>query len=178
MNTPLKSAQGFTLLEVVVSMVVIAILAGIVLGGARSLLHRQRFANATEKVRILVQQARNRSETQVESIKTFGVRIPVGDAGDIQLFEDVAPHDGNFGVNDIILDSLAIVGRDFRTEASKDGGVCGISATILFTTHNEAASLYCNGDDTPTYLKINLLSTQNQTLARSYLIHRFSGVLQ
>lgn len=174
----LKSTQGFTLLEVVVSMVVIAILAGVVLGGARSLLHRQRYTNASEKVRILVQQARNRSETQVESTKTFGVRIPVGDAGVIQLFEDVAPHDGTISPGDTVLDSLPIVGRDFKTEISKNGGVCDISATILFTTHTEAATLYCNADSTPTYLKISLLSVQNETLARSFLINKFSGVLQ
>lgn len=177
----IEQHAGFTLLEIIVSMVVIAILAGVVLGGARSLLHRQRYTDVAERVRVLVQQARNRSETQVESIKTFGVWLPVvtDAAADIKLFEDLAPHDGTFGANDKLIDSVTLNPRDLKTVISKDNGNCGISATILFTTHTESAELFCDNISAGvSYLKINLPSSQNVSLARSYMIHKFSGILQ
>lgn len=170
--------QGFTILEVIIVFLVIAILSGIILAGARTLLHRQRFNQATEHLRSLVQQARNRSQTQVNSKKSFGVYLPSGNDGTVTLFEDGEPKNNEFGAPpDNIIDSIQIDNRDF-TIGLRDGNnaLCAIHATIIFIPEQSPA-LFCNNNSVTT-LKIAVMSTQSQNIQQNFLMHQAAGILQ
>ncbi len=173
--------HGYTLIELTVVMFVIAILAGVVLTGARGLLHRQRFNDAQEHFRSMVLTARNRSQTMTNGSSTIGVKIIVGDNATITLFEDKNPKNSDFNSPpDSVIDTLQVDKKDFTVSVMKDANAqCLNSATILFSTSDETADLKCDDQNAGVnLLKINFQSTQIASSLREFLILKQAGVLQ
>lgn len=162
-------------------MLVIAILAGVVLTGARGLLHRQRFNDAQEHFRNMVLTARNRSQTKTDGASVVGVHIPVSalaqDAGTITLFEDRDPKNGELSVPpDTVLDTLTINEKDFTISVT--GNIpCIADARILFTTGDGTATLYCD-QRSAQLLKINFQSAQIESSNQQFMILKEAGILQ
>lgn len=176
-----RKIEGFSILEILVSIVVIAILSGITLTGVRGLMHRQRYTGAAERVRLLVQQARNRSQTQISTSKTFGVYFSFGGANtEVSLLEDDGSKNGVLDATDKIVEKLIIDPLDLNISLKKDANVaCNVSGAIMFNTKSTGATLYCdNISDQVNTLKINLQSTQIESLIRQYMINKTSGTIQ
>ncbi len=171
-----KTLRGFTLIELTVSMFVIAILAGVVLTGARGMLHRQRFNDAQEHFRSMVLTARNRSQTKTDGASSVGVHIPVGSSGDIVLFEDSNPKDSQLSPADPQLEVLPINAKDFSVSVAGNTP-CTINARIIFTTGDSAATLYCD-QQSDQILKINFQSAVIESSIQKFMILKEAGILQ
>lgn len=179
----LTNHMGYTLIELTVVMFVIAILAGVVLTGARGLLHRQRFSDAQEHFRSMVLTARNRSQTKTNGASTVGVHIPVsvlnGVPGTITLFEDRDPKNDIFlAPPDTVIDTLPINAKDFSvTVFREENNQCSGDARILFNSNNESATLYCDLVNA-NILKINFRSAVIDSNLKQFTILKESGILQ
>lgn len=170
------NSRGFTLIEILIVVAIVAILAAAAIGNSSGLIDGLRFNNAFNKTVFMVQQARNFSSSGKDNF-SHGVQIVNGATSfTIKLFAD-DDGDGSYDASEESENYSLPSGVSI--EVSNLGGSsseCDFPIQILFALRTAEASLKC-GTTSTSQIKITLTSA---TLGRtpSFSITSASGIPQ
>ncbi|MEK9133086.1 MAG: type II secretion system protein [Patescibacteria group bacterium] len=171
--------SGFTLLELMISIVVILILAAAVLGGTGSVMQNLRFGNAFNKIVFMVQSVRSMALIAKGDIAVYGIAFTqpnVDGFGAVETFSQSAD-DQKTVLESFILPSN--INSYFYAAKSANVDIsCGNSAGVTFERGTVRVTFDCGGQSPTEPVVVFGLKEKVGTRSKSFRVHKQTGMPQ